>query len=103
MADLLSLFTSKIGFLGCIALPSILLAAFILKSSVGSIQQELNAILEMEKLKNETDLEETEPVVSEEEYNEMYERIKAELIEELTHVEEVQLGSGEDSEDSETE
>lgn len=103
LADLLSLFTSKIGFLGCIALPSILLAAFILKSSVGSIQQELNAILEIEKLKNEEVPEETEPVVSEEEYNEMYERIKAELIEELTHVEEVQLGSGEDSEDSETE
>ncbi|MBR3935832.1 MAG: signal peptidase I, partial [Oscillospiraceae bacterium] len=46
LADLVSLFTSKVGFLGCIALPSLILAALILKNSVGNIRHELLMVME---------------------------------------------------------
>ena len=104
LADLVSLFTSKIGFLGCIALPSLILAALILKNSVGSIRHELMMVMEMErqqKIAAEQNAGAFE--ITEEEYNEMYERIRKELIEELTHFDEIQPEQGECSENSETE
>ena len=47
LANILALFTSKIGFLGCIVFPALLLSAMILKDSVSSIRQELQMVLEM--------------------------------------------------------
>lgn len=83
LANIVALFTNKIGFLGCIVLPALLLAALILKDSVSSIQQQLQLILEMEQ-QHPTDWE-NDPLcgMTQEEYNEMYERIRAELMEEL--------------------
>ncbi len=91
-AEILSFFTSEIGFLGFIALPSLLLAALILKNTVGNIRQDLQLALEMEKRKQDSKVEE-DPLcgMTEEEYNEMYERIRKELIEELMKFEEIQM------------
>ncbi len=92
-ADILSIFTSKIGFLGFIALPSLLLAALILKSTVGNIRQELHMMMELERTQqNEKPEEDPLCGMTEEEYSEMYERIREELIEELMHFDELQMG-----------
>lgn len=85
LANVVSLFTSKIGFLGCIVLPCLMLAALIMRDSVGSIRKELNAILELERQQHSPPSWEDDPLcgMTQEEYNEMYERIRAELMEEL--------------------
>lgn len=105
LATILSLFTSKIGFLGCIVLPSLLLSAMILKDSVGSIRQELKLVLEMEQLQQQQASWENDPLcgMTQEEYNEMYERIRAELMEELKDLVELQKEQKTGSEVSETE
>ena len=86
LANILALFTSKIGFLGCIAFPAMLLAGMILKDSVASIRQELKLILEEDQQQNQS--WENDPLcgMTQQEYNEMYERIKAELMEELMQI-----------------
>lgn len=92
LANILSLFTSKIGFLGCIVFPSLLLAALILRDSVNSIRNELQIVLEDAQRAQEQPTWEQDPLcgMTQEEYNEMYERIRAELIEELMHYAEIQ-------------
>lgn len=105
LANLLSLFTSKIGFLGCIVFPSLLLSTMILRDSVGSIRQELQLVLEMEQLQQKQASWENDPLcgMTQEEYNEMYERIRAELMEELKYFVEIQKEQETGSEVSETE
>lgn len=105
LANILSLFTSKIGFLGCIVLPSLLLSAIILKDSVGSIRQELQMVLEMEQLQQKQASWEDDPLcgMTQEEYNEMYERIRAEIMEELRQFVALQMEQESDSKVSETE
>ena len=49
LANVLSLFTSKIGFLGCIVFPCLLLASLIMRDSVSNIRKELELVLEMER------------------------------------------------------
>lgn len=104
LANILSLFTSKIGFLGCIVLPSLLLSAMILKDSVGSIRQELQMVLEMEQMKQKQASWEDDPLcgMTQEEYNEMYERIRAEIMEELKQFVELQMEQETGSKVSET-
>lgn len=106
LANVLALFTSKIGFLGCIVLPSLLLCSLILRDSVGSIRQELQMVLEMEQLQQKQQSSwENDPLcgMTQEEYNEMYERIRAELMEELKYFVEIQKEQKAGSEVSETE
>ena len=91
MANILSLFTSKIGFLGCIVFPCLVLAGLILRECVTNIRTELRAAMEeMERLERQANWE-NDPLcgMAQEEYNEMYERIRAELIEELMHCAEI--------------
>lgn len=85
MASILSLFTNKIGFLGCIVFPCLILAGLILRECVSNIRGELQAAMEeIERLERQENWE-PDPLcgMTQEEYNEMYERIRAELIEEL--------------------
>lgn len=82
LSSVFSFFSNKIGFLACIVLPCFLLAGIILKDSVRSIRNELENVVE------ELEVEEYEDPrygMTQEEYDEMYARIRAELIEELTH------------------
>ena len=67
------------------------------KSTVGSIQTELKMMLEMESRqalpeKEQTPAQKEDPLcgITEEEYQEMYERIRKELIEELMNFDETQ-------------
>lgn len=89
LAGIFSFFTSKLGFLGCIVFPCLLLAGLILKDCVGSIKRDLAmALYELEHpmpVAPPDNSWENDPLcgMTQEEYNEMYERIRAELIEEL--------------------
>lgn len=100
LANVLSLFTSKIGFLGCIVFPALLLASLILKDSVVSIRQELQLVLDIERQKQQNPSWENDPLcgMTQEEYNEMYERIRAELMEELMQLGQIQTEQGSSSE-----
>lgn len=87
LAGIISFFTNKVGFLGCIVFPCLLLASLILKDCVSNIRREMQmAIQELEAADAEPDWA-SDPLcgMTQEEYNEMYERIRAELIEELMH------------------
>lgn len=105
LANILSVFTSKVGFLGCIVFPSLLLSSMILRDSVGSIRKELQMVLEMEQLQQKETSWEDDPLcgMTQEEYNEMYERIRAELMEELKYFVEIQAEQQAGSETAQTE
>ena len=82
LSELLSFFTTKTGFLGCIVFPCLIIAGVILKDCVKNIRGDLNKIME------ELDEEEAQQAKSAEEltpqeYEQMAARIRAELTEEL--------------------
>lgn len=81
MNKMLSFISGKLGFLGCIAIPILLLGTLILSESVRSIRRELQAAKDI--LENGPQTPEME--ITTEEYREMYERIREELVEELKH------------------
>ena len=88
LAGIFRLFTSKIGFLGCIVLPALLIAGTILKDSVSGIQKDMLALMEESQKEAQVVDWENDPLcgMTQEEYDEMYERIKAELMEELMQI-----------------
>lgn len=92
MAAIVSVATSKIGFLACVVFPVLLVGGLILKDCVKSIQNELNNVereLNLEKQAEkqvEITADEKTPgefALDPEEYEEMRSRLRAELIEEL--------------------
>lgn len=90
--SIFSFFTNKVGFLGCIVFPCLLMAGLILKDCVGNIRNELQAVMEELEKPEEAASWELDPLcgMTQEEYQQMYERIRAELIEELMHCAELQ-------------
>lgn len=87
-AGVISLFTNKIGFLGCIVFPTLFISGLILKDSVAGIRQDMELLLEESRRMEQGQSWEDDPLcgMTQEEYDEMYERIKAELMEELTNL-----------------
>lgn len=81
LSSIISFFTNKVGFLACIVFPCFLLAGLILRDSVQSIRSELNAA--MEELEREQEKSDVLLEMTQEEREEMYERIRTELIKEL--------------------
>lgn len=82
LATIVSFFTNKVGFLACIVFPCLLLASLILRDCVKNIRSELaNAMEELENTPQPDPLLD----MTQEEYDQMYARIRAELIEELMH------------------
>lgn len=86
IASIVSIFSSNIGFLGCIIFPILLLAGLILRDSIKGIRREL------EEFQKTSDQPAPDPLcgMTQEEYDEMYQRIKAEIMEELKHCAEIQ-------------
>lgn len=103
-ADFVAFFTNKIGFLALVAFPCLLIAGIILRDCVGNIKGDLKKVLEemaqedndkkdpRENGESEQSTEQEEPSeqtvspashMTDEEYEKMRERIRAELIEEL--------------------
>ena len=90
LASIFSFFTNEIGFLACIVFPGLLLLGLILKDCVKNIREELDQVMqELDQQDQEPEYDwRNDPLcgMTQEEYNEMYERIRAELMEELMHV-----------------
>jgi signal peptidase len=78
-----SFFTNKVGFLGCIVVPCLLLAGLVLRNCVNNIHSELAMSKDEEMAMPQ--VEGSNPTVSmtSQEYEEMIHRIRAELTEEL--------------------
>lgn len=87
-AGVMSVFTNKIGFLGFIVIPVLLISTLILKDSVASIRQDMFVLLEESRRQQQGQSWEDDPMcgMTEDEYKEMYERIRAELMEELSNL-----------------
>lgn len=83
LSSVFSFFTNKIGFLACIVIPILLLGGLLMKDCVVNIRTEMKKA--MDELERASAAEKPLPVpeITEEERKEMYERIRAELIEEL--------------------
>lgn len=79
--QVLSFLSGKLGFLGCVAIPILLICSLMLSESVKNIKRELEEAKDI--LENGPKTPEVE--ISVEEYREMYERIQKELVEELKH------------------
>lgn len=96
LATIFSFFTSKIGFLGCIVFPCLLLAGLILRDSVKNIRTDLQAYVEemvrLEETPEDTAGDSLE--ITQEEYDAMASRIRAELKEELMQFAEVLTEEG---------
>lgn len=80
MASLVNVLTDKIGFLMLILFPTLLIAGFILRSCMMNMRRDIEQALEEEKRQK---IEE-DRLYTEEEYAAMLERIKNELLEEMT-------------------
>lgn len=95
--SVVSFITGKIGFLACIVVPILLLSGFMLRDNVKNIQKELQKAMDELIVAEacEAHSEFAEGGITQEEYQEMYERIRAELMEELKQNEANQAsGSG---------
>lgn len=89
LASIFSFFTSKIGFLGCIVFPCLLLATLILRECVSNIRSELREyIKEIERVEAQKQ-EIVSGGLTRQEYEEMAERIQAELMEEMEQYAEI--------------
>lgn len=86
LAGIIAFFTNKVGFLSCIVFPCFLLAGLILRECVNNIHMEMQQVLQNLEAEEENDWA-SDPLcgMTQEEYNEMYERIRAELMEELMY------------------
>ena len=99
-AGTISFFSGKTGFMACIALPCLLISGVILRDSVGKIKYDMKKVIDEladEEIKKQTAKQDEKADVSvtldreeekslpldDKEYEEMYLRIRAELIEEL--------------------
>lgn len=84
MASVFAFFTNKIGFLGCIVFPCLLLASLILKDCVKNIRSELQDVMkELDEAEEAPAVETPACEMTEEEQAMMRERIRAELMEEM--------------------
>lgn len=77
LAKIYSVVTTPLGFLSCIVFPILLVAGFIMQGSVNVIRKELDAISEGIQDKP------IEHAITPEEYDEMVERLRKEVLEEV--------------------
>lgn len=85
LSGILNFFSNKFGFLACIAFPCLLIATLVLRDNVKKMKKDIeNVVDELESVKNTTSHNgQLRQKQNEEEYQQMRERIRAELIEEL--------------------
>lgn len=83
LSGILSFLTSKLGFLGCIVFPCLILAGVILKDCVKSIRGDLGQLMDEIQEEQTHQKQLKDAAMTEEEYTQMAARIRAELTEEL--------------------
>lgn len=82
-AGILSFLTSGMGFMTCLALPALLIAGLIMQESVRNMKNELRLAMYQLEHGPEVDPDFPYQYFTREEYEEMYESIRLELMEEL--------------------
>lgn len=87
LSGVIGFLSNKFGFLACIAFPALLISTLILKDNVKTMQKDIKKITEqLEKRDDFTTSENSVASVKTEDYDEMRERIRAELIKELKQI-----------------
>lgn len=83
ISDVMSFLSNKFGFLACIAFPALLISTLILRDNVRIMKRDIQKIADqLEERRDKNDSTESE-VIEDQEYEQMREKIRAELIEEL--------------------
>ena len=88
LATAFSFLTDKVGFLGCIVFPSLILATFVLRSCVSNIQEELRRAREEMEHPEEVTSDNLLSSMTEQEYEDMVSKLRQELMQELTRQQE---------------
>lgn len=82
LTGILGLLSNKVGFMACVVLPCLVLGMLAMRDSVKSLREELENVT---KELNESAAADTQQLFSKEEYEELCERLKLELLEEMKH------------------
>lgn len=91
ISSLLSFVSGRYGFFACIVLPSVLILALVLSSSVKTIKQDMKKLVMSVEEQDKAQLADVKSeVISSQEYDQMCQRIREELIEELKASEDTQ-------------
>lgn len=83
LATAFSFLTDKVGFLGCIVFPCLILATFVLRSCVSNIQEELRRAREEIEHPEEVTSENLLSSMTQQEYEDMVSKLRQELMQEL--------------------
>ena len=83
IASVFSFVTSRMGFLACIVFPVLIISSLIMRDSVKTIRKELYMLSRNGEYSEESD----EELFTSEEYNEMINRLKKEILEEVKQIE----------------
>ena len=81
-ADIISLVTSKVGFLACIVFPCIVIGVFVMRDCITSMRSEIDAI-NAELDTKQTESKENLQQMEQEDYDALCQRLRNELMEEL--------------------
>ena len=84
IASVISFITGDYGFIACIVLPALLILALILSSSIKNIRRDMENLVKTTDKQEDGDTAQTNaPEITSQEYDEMYQRIRDEVVKEL--------------------
>lgn len=92
LATAFSFLTDKVGFLGCIVFPCLILATFVLRSCVANIQEELRRAKEELETPAEVTADNLLSSMTQQEYEDMVSKLRQELMQELAQRDRPQEG-----------
>ena len=92
LATVFSFLTDKVGFLGCIVFPCLILATLVLRSCVNNIRQELEQAKEEMRQQEQVTADNLLSSMTPEQYEEMVAQIRTELAQELMRGAQIQEG-----------
>lgn len=84
IASILSLLTDKVGFMACIVLPCLLIGMLTMRDCVKSLREEIEEVSkQLDEVKATVANDSLEQQLGEEAYQELCDRLRGELLEEL--------------------
>lgn len=84
LAGILSFLTGKVGFLACIVIPCLLIGGLTMRDCVNSLREEMDAITkQLDEVEGSINGNSLERQLGEEAYQELCDRLRGELLEEL--------------------
>lgn len=85
MSNIVAFLSSGSGFFICIVLPFLLILLIVLRENARSMKRDIDVLVKTMKEQEEANEAVQEPHIEQEEYDQMYERIRQELMEELNN------------------